>query len=109
MARKKRIDPFRRKINKPLQKKLVGAFMIAILAFAVLVIRVTYINASKGEEYTKLAEGYYTVRALLQMGKNYGVDLPICRAVYDTLYRGIDPKTALDDLFTRSLKTEFYQ
>ena len=54
MARKKRIDPFRRKINKPLQKKLVGAFMIAILAFAVLVIRVTYINASKGEEYTKV-------------------------------------------------------
>src|SRR5699024_596016 len=33
----------------------------------------------KGEEYTKLAEGYYTVRAMLQMGKNYGVDLPICR------------------------------
>ena len=63
----------------------------------------------KGEEYTKLAEGYYTVRALLQMGKNYGVDLPICRAVYDTLYRGVEPKAALEDLFTRSLKTEFYQ
>lgn len=63
----------------------------------------------KGEEYTKLAEGYYTVRALLQMGKNYGVDLPICRAVYDTLYRGVEPKTALEDLFTRTLKTEFYQ
>lgn len=63
----------------------------------------------RGEEYTKLAEGYYTVKALLQMGKNYGVDLPICRAVYDTLYRGVDPKTALEGLFTRSLKTEFYQ
>lgn len=51
---RKRKDPFRKKINKPIQKKLVGAFMIAILAFAVLVIRVTYINASKGEEYTKV-------------------------------------------------------
>ena len=63
----------------------------------------------KGEEYTKLAEGYYTVRAMLQMGKNYGVDLPICRAVYNTLYRGVEPKAALSELFTRSLKTEFYQ
>lgn len=51
---RKRKDPFRKKMNKPIQKKLVGAFMIAILAFAVLVIRVTYINASKGEEYTKV-------------------------------------------------------
>ena len=51
---RKRKDPFRKKMNKPIQKKLVGAFMIAILAFAVLVIRVTYINASKEEEYTKV-------------------------------------------------------
>lgn len=37
-----------------MQKKLVMLFMAIILAFVVLVIRITYINASKGERYTKI-------------------------------------------------------
>ena len=51
---RKRKDPFRKKkIN---QSKKAGRRLYDrdILAFAVLVIRVTYINASKGEEYTKV-------------------------------------------------------
>lgn len=61
----------------------------------------------KGEEYKDLAEGYYTVCALLRLGKNYGVDLPICRAVYDILYEKADAKEILNSLFRRSLKNEF--
>jgi glycerol-3-phosphate dehydrogenase (NAD(P)+) len=61
----------------------------------------------KGEAYSELAEGYYTVKALMNLGKNYGVDLPICSAVYHILYSGQDAKDALEDLFTRSLKNEF--
>ena len=53
MTRKKR-NPLRRKMNKLMQKKLVGIFGIVVLAFALLVGRVTYINASNGEEYTKV-------------------------------------------------------
>ena len=59
------------------------------------------------EPYTELAEGYYAVKALASLGIQYGVDLPICNAVYDVLYNGKDPKSTLDSLFTRSLKREF--
>ncbi|MBC8530927.1 NAD(P)H-dependent glycerol-3-phosphate dehydrogenase [Gehongia tenuis] len=61
----------------------------------------------KGERYTELAEGYYTVEALLLLEQKYAVELPICRAVYDVLYRGRDPQRTLDGLFLRSLKREF--
>lgn len=61
----------------------------------------------KGEQYDKLAEGYYTVRAMMNLGKNYGVDLPICTAVYEMLYNQKDPKQTLNSLFFRSIKNEF--
>lgn len=61
----------------------------------------------KGEQYDKLAEGYYTVRAMMNLGKNYGVDLPICKAVYEILYQQKDPKESLGALFSRSIKNEF--
>lgn len=62
----------------------------------------------KGESFTELAEGYATVQALVLLGRTYGVDLPICQAVYRILYEGSDPKEELDNLFGRTLKTEFY-
>jgi glycerol-3-phosphate dehydrogenase (NAD(P)+) len=61
----------------------------------------------KGETYPKLAEGYYTVKALLDLEKKYSVELPICNAVYEMLYEKKDSKTVLDKLFTRDLKNEF--
>ena len=61
----------------------------------------------RGESFDKLAEGYYTVLALVKMGEKYGVDLPICRAVYDVVYAKGNPKAALEGLFDRSLKYEF--
>ena len=60
-----------------------------------------------GEKYDKLAEGYYTVRAMLQLGEQYHVDLPICQAVYDILYENKQPRDVLRQLFTRDLKGEF--
>lgn len=61
----------------------------------------------KGESFDKLAEGYYTVLALLKIGGKYNVDLPICRAVYDFAYGKSDARTAIGALFDRSLKYEF--
>ncbi len=61
-----------------------------------------------GQPYTALAEGYATVRALILLGERTGVDLPICTAVYRILYEGADPRTELESLFERALKTEFY-
>ena len=39
----------------------------------------------RGETYTDLAEGYYTVEALVLLGQRYGVELPICQAVHRVL------------------------
>ena len=63
----------------------------------------------KKEDYGKLAEGYYTVKALRNLGKSYGVELPICQAVYNVIYENMDPDLALKSLFERSLKDEFLQ
>ena len=61
----------------------------------------------RGEKYELLAEGYYTVRAMMVFEERYGVELPICRAVYEMLYEGRDVKETLEQLFRRSLKKEF--
>ncbi len=61
----------------------------------------------KGERFEQLAEGYYTVKALMDLSKRSGVELPICHAVYSVLYENADPSEALHELFGRSLKQEF--
>lgn len=60
-----------------------------------------------GEKFEGLAEGYYTVKALVALSKQYDVELPICEAVYDLLYNGMDPVQAINMLFTRKLTKEF--
>lgn len=60
-----------------------------------------------GESYEYLAEGYYTVKALIYLGNKYQVELPICKAVYDILYEKTEPKETLTKLFTREKKKEF--
>lgn len=60
----------------------------------------------KGEKFDFLAEGYYTVKALMKLSEKYGVELPICEAVYNVLYCSADVKETLASLFARSLKFE---
>ena len=62
---------------------------------------------AKGEEFTKLAEGYYTVRGLTLLAREHGVDLPICRTVENILYQNANAREARSLLFERSLKNEF--
>lgn len=54
-----------------------------------------------------LAEGYYTVRALMELGEKYGIELPICTAVNNIIYNKCSAKQQMDNLFKRSLKYEF--
>jgi len=61
----------------------------------------------KGEEYGKLAEGYYTVKAFHNIAEKSRLELPICEAVYSILYEGKDAYMALESLFTRTIKNEF--
>ena len=61
----------------------------------------------KKEEYTKLAEGAATVKAMMKLSEEYGVELPISKLVYDVIYNGVDSTKALNELFARDVKTEF--
>ncbi len=60
-----------------------------------------------GEKYESLAEGYYTVEAMMKLSKKYNVELPICEAVYQILYQNKEPKEMIDSLFSRQTKKEF--
>ena len=60
-----------------------------------------------GQPYAELAEGYYTVKALLDLEQETGVELPISRAVYQVVYEKENARDVLDGLFRRSLKMEF--
>jgi len=62
---------------------------------------------ARGESYTLLAEGAYTVQALMRIKEELGVELPICTAVNDIVHGGADPKATLNALFARTIKTEF--
>ena len=61
----------------------------------------------RGEKYNSLAEGYYTADAMMRLSRKYDVEIPICATVYEMLYNNGDPKTCLDELFSRRMKNEF--
>lgn len=60
-----------------------------------------------GEPCTKLAEGVKTSHALVKLGEKVGVELPICKAVYEAVNGITAPKEAIAGLFLRKLKSEF--
>ena len=64
-------------------------------------------NLVRGVSSDGLAEGYYTVKALIELSDKYSVDLPICRAVYSVIYENASPEEEMEKLFSRSLKNEF--
>ncbi len=65
------------------------------------------------EEITKdmnmVAEGINTSISAFQLAKKMGVDMPIINQVYEILYRGKDPRSAVRELMTRELKRETYK
>lgn len=62
---------------------------------------------AKGNKFDKLAEGVMTSKALLRLGQEYNVDLPIVGAVYRALFEGSDIMEEIQQMFSRSVKDEF--
>ena len=60
-----------------------------------------------GTPYEELAEGCYTVEALMLLKEKYGVDMPITTAIHRAIYCGTSPREEINQLFMRSLKKEF--
>ena len=61
----------------------------------------------KGEPFSKLAEGVATASAMLKMGKELNVELPITQAIYNIINRNANPEDILNQLFSRDNKKEF--
>ena len=61
----------------------------------------------EGKPFDKLAEGYYTVEALLKLSRQYGVELPIAQVVHDILYEHAEPREAIMNLKNRDLTGEW--
>lgn len=59
-----------------------------------------------GKPFTKLAEGVYTVEALLELSREFYVELPICATVDAIIHQHKDPKEQLTQLFMRATKAE---
>lgn len=64
-------------------------------------------NLAKGIKFEKLAEGVMTSKALLKLGKENNVDLPIVESVYNVLFENQNINESLSKLFVRSVKKEF--
>lgn len=69
-------------------------------------------NRRFGEDFVnkavsdKLAEGVYTVQALMDLAAAHGIELPICQAVHEIIAEGTEPKEKLLQLFLRPVKGE---
>ncbi len=61
----------------------------------------------KGEKFQLLAEGVDTTKALVLLGNQYNVDLPICNTVNNVINGKVTAKEGLSELFLRSIKAEF--
>lgn len=60
-----------------------------------------------GATCNKLAEGVKTSHALVNLSQKYGIEIPICDAVYKAVNGIIPPKDAVAGLFLRKPKYEF--
>ena len=62
---------------------------------------------AKGENFGKLAEGYYTLKAVKVIADRENINMPICQALYKAVYEGADIKETIRSMFDRVLKVEF--
>ena len=58
------------------------------------------------DEVQMVVEGVYSTKAAVQLGKKYGVSLPIINKVNEVLFENKDPKEAVNELMLRDGKAE---
>ncbi|MGE3954095.1 MAG: NAD(P)H-dependent glycerol-3-phosphate dehydrogenase [Parachlamydiales bacterium] len=62
--------------------------------------------AQAQKEIGMVVEGAYTCKSALQLGKKYGVPLPITEVVYRIIYEEMNPMEAVRSLLSRTIKEE---
>ncbi len=59
------------------------------------------------EDMKMVAEGVKTCEALYRLGEKKNIEMPITYQVYSILYRGKEPRDAVEELMLRELKSEW--
>jgi glycerol-3-phosphate dehydrogenase (NAD(P)+) len=54
----------------------------------------------------QVIEGKYAAQEIYNLGQKHAIELPICEQVYAVLYSNKNPRSAVEDLLSRSLKHE---
>jgi glycerol-3-phosphate dehydrogenase (NAD(P)+) len=54
----------------------------------------------------EVAEGVTTTISSIKLAEREKIEMPICEQVYQILYENKDPRSALQDLMSRKLKSE---
>ena len=62
---------------------------------------------AKNKSFDKLAEGYFTLKAIDSLSKKNGLYLPICTALYEFVYEKKDIDCLMRNMFNRDVKREF--
>ena len=62
--------------------------------------------AEVAKDIGQVVEGVYAAQAVHMLAKRLGVDMPICEQIYRILHEGQEPRTAVEALMGRSLKSE---
>lgn len=57
---------------------------------------------------TQVAEGVKSSRAIVDLAREHGVEMPIGEAVVAIIHEGLDPREAIQALLSRSAKPELY-
>ena len=60
------------------------------------------------ENMNMVAEGVYTVKALINILKTKKTEMPIAEKIYDVVYAESDPLKCIEELMARDLKPEFW-
>jgi glycerol-3-phosphate dehydrogenase (NAD(P)+) len=63
-------------------------------------------RGAKGIAEKFVVEGVHTVKAVYNLAKKFGVEMPISEAVYKVVHEGISPQVALEKLLSRPVKEE---
>ncbi len=75
--------------------------------FGIEISRIYKNNNKKDIEFKNLAEGVMTSYALVKLGKENSVELPICEVVCDAISGKMSPEESISKLFSRHTKFEF--
>jgi glycerol-3-phosphate dehydrogenase (NAD(P)+) len=58
-------------------------------------------------EIGQVVEGYHAAKAVHEVAEKHGVDMPICRYVYDVLHRNVPLKDVVVSMLTREVTPEY--